>query len=245
MLGICTKFVISCCCTKLDALAYSYAFDLRPLAHSTSCRDRACSVAPFAPSNGCILCKLPCGSSKDCVLMRDVACVICMFSYCAGYLTSDGVMASKAQTMQSTIEYMNRKYGSAAGYVKVIGITPSEVSAIRLNMLIKAAPRDLLERLSFTGNVRGRGSLSPQSSRDHLSRRTYSSDGSHTPGSPTNDRFDTSLGSNKSTGPKNLTRRSKTFSTLSRRSRDQANGQQTATKQPHDIMINKKISDFN
>lgn len=162
----------------------------------------------------------------------------------AGYLTSDGVMASKAQTMQSTIEYMNRKYGSAAGYVKVIGITPSEVSAIRLNMLIKAAPRDLLERLSLTGNLRGRGSVSPQSSRDHLSRRTYSSDGSFYPGSPTNDRFDASAGSGKSSGPKNLTRRSKTFSTLSRRSKDAANGVQAVSKQPHDIMINKKISDF-
>ena len=167
-----------------------------------------------------------------------------MHSLSAGYLTSDGVMASKAQTMQSTIEYLNRKYGSAAGYVKVIGITPSEVSAIRLNMLIKAAPRDLLERLSLTGNLRGRGSVSPQNRRDHLSRRTYSSDGSHTPGSPTNDRFDTSLDSNKSTGPKNLTRRSKTFSTLSRRSKDLANGQQAVSKQPHEILINKKISDF-
>ena len=162
----------------------------------------------------------------------------------AGYLTSDGVMASKAQTMQSTIEYMNRKYGSAAGYVKVIGITPSEVSAIRLNMLIKAAPRDLLERLSLTGNLRGRGSVSPQSSRDHLSRRNYSSDGSFYPGSPTNDRFDASAGSGKSSGSKNLTRRSKTFSTLSRRSKDAANGVQAVSKQPHDIMINKKISDF-
>ncbi len=162
----------------------------------------------------------------------------------AGYLTSDGVMASKAQTMQSTIEYMNRKYGSAAGYVKVIGITPSEVSAIRLNMLIKAAPRDLLERLSLTGNLRGRAPVSPQSSRDHLSRRTYSSDGSFYPGSPTNDRFDASAGSGKSSGPKNLTRRSKTFSTLSRRSKDAANGVQAVFKQPHDIMINKKISDF-
>lgn len=162
----------------------------------------------------------------------------------AGYLTSDGVMASKAQTMQSTIEYMNRKYGSAAGYVKVIGITASEVSAIRLNMLIKAAPRDLLERLSLTGNLRGKGSMSPQSSRDHLSRRTYSSDGSFYPGSPTNDRFDASTGSGKSSGPKNLTRRSKTFSTLSRRSKDAASGAQAVPKQPHDIMINKKISDF-
>ncbi|DBA66099.1 hypothetical protein WJX79_008454 [Trebouxia sp. C0005] len=162
----------------------------------------------------------------------------------ASYLTSDGVMASKAQTMQSTIEYMNRKYGSAAGYVKVIGITASEVSAIRLNMLIKAAPRDLLERLSLTGNLRGKGSMSPQSSRDHLSRRTYSSDGSFYPGSPTNDRFDASTGSGKSSGPKNLTRRSKTFSTLSRRSKDAASGAQAVPKQPHDIMINKKISDF-
>ena len=49
-------------------------------------------------------------------------------------------MASKAQTMQITIEYMNRKYGSAAGYMKVTGITAFELTAICLNMLIQAAP---------------------------------------------------------------------------------------------------------
>lgn len=165
-----------------------------------------------------------------------------------GYLTSDGVMASKAQTMQSTIEYMNRKYGSAAGYVKVIGITPSEVSAIRLNMLIKAAPRDLLERLSLTGNLRGRGFVSPQSSRNNLHRRTYSGDGSFNRGSAP-DKFDTLGGSSNSNAPKNLnrrslTRRSKTFNTLSRRSKDGTGRLETVSKQPEDIMINRKISGF-
>lgn len=162
----------------------------------------------------------------------------------ASYLTSDGVMASKAATMQSTIEYMNKKYGSAAGYVKICGITASEVSAIRLNMLIKAAPRDLLERLSLTGNLRGRGSISAQSSRENLSRRTYSGEGTFDSGS-TQDAFASSPTSSRGRNlhRRSLTRRSKTFNTLSRRSKDGTNRLETTSKQPADILINRRISE--
>ena len=164
-------------------------------------------------------------------------------------------MASKAQTMQSTIEYMNKKYGSAAGYVKTIGLTPSEVSAIRLNMLIKAAPRDLLERLSLSqvGSPRGRSSLSPQNSRQNLSRRTYSGDGGFNRSSlpDKNDRFDVNgtLSSSPATGRlhrRSLSRRSKTFNTLSRTSKDGSGGNrlETMSKQPHEILINKRIEGF-
>ena len=171
----------------------------------------------------------------------------------ADYLTSDGVMASKAQTMQSTIAYMKKKYGSAAGYVKAIGLTPSEVSAIRLNMLVRAAPKDLLERLSLSNIPRGRGSLSPQNSRQNLSRRTYSGDGGINRASlpDKNDRFDANATLSTSPGAKSLhrrslSRRSKTFNTLSRRSKDGSGGPslETFSKQPHEIMINKRIEGF-
>ncbi len=49
--------------------------------------------------------------------------------------------------MQSTMDYMNQKYGSAAGYVKSIGITDIEVSHIRLNLMKEAATKDLLSRM--------------------------------------------------------------------------------------------------
>ena len=75
---------------------------------------------------------------QQCVVCRDIVatltawlqiCTLISTLVIAGHLTSDCVMASKAQTMQITIEYINRKYGSAAGYVKVIGITAFEVTA--------------------------------------------------------------------------------------------------------------------
>ncbi|KAL3144317.1 hypothetical protein ABBQ32_004079 [Trebouxia sp. C0010 RCD-2024] len=169
----------------------------------------------------------------------------------ATYLTSDCVMASKAHTMQSTIEYMNRKYGSAAGYVKVIGITPSEVSQIRLNMLIKAAPRDLLERLSVSQGVRGRSPGSPANS---LRRRTVSQDGmlnGSLDGSK-NDRFDSSSLSTTGSSSANRTRqlhkrsiarRSKTLGSMSRRTKDFPNSLETISKLPEDILINRKVTD--
>lgn len=49
--------------------------------------------------------------------------------------------------MQSTMDYMNTKWGSAAGYVTAIGLTNSEVSLIRLNLMKEAAPKDLISRL--------------------------------------------------------------------------------------------------
>ena len=169
----------------------------------------------------------------------------------AAYLTSDDVMASKAHTMQSTIEYMNRKYGSAAGYVRVIGITPSEVSRIRLNMLIKAAPRDLLERLSLSNTDRGRR-LGAPSKGFGLHRSTYSGDGvldgSLSEGK--NDRFDsaTLAGSGGGSGNRtrhlhrrSLSRRSKTFSVLSGHSKEPS--LETTSKLPEDILINRRLTD--
>lgn len=153
--------------------------------------------------------------------------------------------------MQSTIEYMNRKYGSAAGYVKVIGITPSEVSQIRLNMLIKAAPRDLLERLSVSQGVRGRSPGSPANS---LRRRTVSQDGmlnGSLDGSK-NDRFDSSSLSTTGSSSANRTRqlhkrsiarRSKTLGSMSRRTKDFPNSLETISKLPEDILINRKVTD--
>ena len=66
-----------------------------------------------------------------------------------GHLTTDAVLASSVEVMQSTMDYMNCKYGSAAGYVKSIGLTNSEVSHIRLNLMQEAAPKDLLSRLAY------------------------------------------------------------------------------------------------
>lgn len=66
-----------------------------------------------------------------------------------GHLTTDAVLASSVEVMQCTMDYMNRKYGSAAGYVKSIGLTNSEVSHIRLNLMQEAAPKDLLSRLAY------------------------------------------------------------------------------------------------
>ena len=65
----------------------------------------------------------------------------------AGHLTTDPVLASSSEVMQSTMDYMNQKYCSAAGYVKSIGITDIEVSHIRLNLMKEAATKDLMSRM--------------------------------------------------------------------------------------------------
>lgn len=65
----------------------------------------------------------------------------------AGHLTTDPVLASSSEVMQSTMNYMNHKYVSAAGYVKSIGITDIEVSHIRLNLMKEAATKDLMSRM--------------------------------------------------------------------------------------------------
>lgn len=44
---------------------------------------------------------------------------------------------------------MCKKYGSAREYVRIIGITDSEVSQIRLNLMKEAKPQDLMSRLAF------------------------------------------------------------------------------------------------
>ncbi len=74
-----------------------------------------------------------------------------LMSCVTGHLTTDAVLASTAEVMQSTMDYLNHKYGSAAEYVKAIGITDSEVSHIRLNLMKEAAPKDLMSRLRNTG----------------------------------------------------------------------------------------------
>ena len=68
--------------------------------------------------------------------------------YLAGHLTTDAVLASSAHVMQSTIDYMNQKWGSAAGYATAIGITSTEMSRLRLNLMKEAAPKDLMSRLT-------------------------------------------------------------------------------------------------
>ena len=50
--------------------------------------------------------------------------------------------------MESAIGYMNDKWGSAAGYAKAIGLTSSEISHIRFNLMKEATPKDLLSRLT-------------------------------------------------------------------------------------------------
>ena len=65
-----------------------------------------------------------------------------------GHLTSDPVLASSSEVMQSTMDYVNYvKYGSAAGYVKSIGITDIEESHIRSNLMKEAATKDLMSKL--------------------------------------------------------------------------------------------------
>ena len=49
--------------------------------------------------------------------------------------------------MESAIDYMNGKWGSAAGYAKAVGITSVEISRIRLNLMKEAASKDLMFRL--------------------------------------------------------------------------------------------------
>lgn len=74
---------------------------------------------------------------------------LCSYSQClVGHLTTDAVLASSAHVMESAIDYMNGKWGSAAGYAKAIGITSVEISRIRLNLMKEAASKDLMSRLA-------------------------------------------------------------------------------------------------
>ena len=75
--------------------------------------------------------------------------------YCAGHLTTDAVLASSAEVMQSTIQYLHDKYGSAAQYAKIIGLTSTEVSLIRLNLMKEAATTDLVARMAKSAHLEG------------------------------------------------------------------------------------------
>ena len=52
--------------------------------------------------------------------------------------------------METTMDYMIDKWGSASGYAKAIGITSTEISSIRMNFMKDAAPKDLMSRLTHT-----------------------------------------------------------------------------------------------
>lgn len=60
---------------------------------------------------------------------------------CAGHLTTDAVVASSADIMQTTMDYMTQKWGSAAGYAQAIGITSTEISRIRMNFRKRQHPK--------------------------------------------------------------------------------------------------------
>ena len=68
----------------------------------------------------------------------------------AGHLSTDAVLASSAHVMETTMDYMIDKWGSASGYAKAIGITSTEISSIRMNFMKDAAPKDLMSRLTHT-----------------------------------------------------------------------------------------------
>ncbi|KAK9809099.1 hypothetical protein WJX72_009362 [[Myrmecia] bisecta] len=74
-----------------------------------------------------------------------------------GYLTTDDVIASTADCMTETIHFLESKWGSAKKYAKHIGLKDDEISKIRVNVLNKACPTDLLERMTS----RERASLPP------------------------------------------------------------------------------------
>eukprot|EP00891_Asterochloris_glomerata_P005681 jgi/Astpho2/5681/Aster-02921 len=59
----------------------------------------------------------------------------------AGYLVADQVLASTADTMRQTIEYVISSWGSAQGYVKdALNLSAEEISAIRVNVMVQAEP---------------------------------------------------------------------------------------------------------
>ncbi|KAL3162113.1 hypothetical protein ABBQ32_009826 [Trebouxia sp. C0010 RCD-2024] len=59
----------------------------------------------------------------------------------ASHLTTDAVVASSADIMQTTMDYMTQKWGSAAGYAQAIGITSTEISRIRMNFRKRQHPK--------------------------------------------------------------------------------------------------------
>ena len=54
---------------------------------------------------------------------------------------ADQVLASTADTMRQTIEYVISSWGSAQGYVKdALSLSAEEISAIRVNVMVQAEP---------------------------------------------------------------------------------------------------------
>jgi len=62
------------------------------------------------------------------------------------HLKTDDVIASKAETMVSTVAFIEENYGSARGYCKAIGLEDDEIASIRANFKVKDldAPEDNL-----------------------------------------------------------------------------------------------------
>ena len=54
---------------------------------------------------------------------------------------ADQVLASTADTMRQTIEYVISSWGSAQGYVTdALSLSAEEISAIRVNVMVQAEP---------------------------------------------------------------------------------------------------------
>ena len=69
--------------------------------------------------------------------------ILCLTSKscAAGYLVADQVLASTADTMRQTIEYVIGSWGSAQGYAKdALSLSAEEISAIRVNVMVQAEP---------------------------------------------------------------------------------------------------------
>lgn len=73
----------------------------------------------------------------------------------ADFLTSDNVIASKAETMVETIAHIERVYGTAKGYAKAVGLTDEEIASIRTLFMKQvsrrhAPPESVLVAISAT-----------------------------------------------------------------------------------------------
>ena len=61
-------------------------------------------------------------------------CVALMMAS-ADFMQSDNVIASKAETMVTTIAHLQERYGSIMEYCRVIGLTSQEIMQIRFNLM--------------------------------------------------------------------------------------------------------------
>ena len=58
--------------------------------------------------------------------------------FCADFLKTDHVIASKAETMVETIAHLDKNYGCAVAYCRAIGLTDAEIAGIRANFRVRA-----------------------------------------------------------------------------------------------------------